>query len=52
MGNSHGKSPKIVFVPAYARWVDGYRRTVSGYARGMSPPLSLRYSPDQLDFGF
>lgn len=52
MARTHGKGPKIVFVPAYRRWVDGKRETVRGYLRGMSPPPNHRYSPDQLHFGF
>lgn len=52
MARIHGKGPKIVFVPAYGRWVDGEHRPVKGYLRGQSHPLSLRHSPDQLDFGF
>jgi hypothetical protein len=50
--HNHGRGPKIVYVKAYARWQNGNRREVESYHRGMTPPMSLRDSPLQLDFGF
>jgi hypothetical protein len=50
--NNHGKGPKFVFVQGYWRWVDGELQPVNAYVRGLTPPLSLRQSPLQLDFGF
>lgn len=48
----HGEGPKFVFVKAYARWVRGKRLHVDNHLRGFTPPMNLRDSPLQLDFGF
>lgn len=48
----HGKGPKFVFVQGYWRWMDGEFRPVNEHVRGLTPPLRLRQSPLQLDFGF
>jgi hypothetical protein len=49
---NHGKGPKFVYVSKYARWQDGERNYVESHFRGYTPPLSLRASDLQLDFGF
>jgi len=48
----HGEVPKDIYVPKYARWVRGERRDVESHLRGWTPPLYLRESDLQLDFGF
>ena len=48
----HGNGPKVFFVKAHARWLNGKRRYVEGYLRGMSPPLGVERSSLQLTFGF
>ncbi len=49
---THGKGPKFILVSKYARWVRGERLYVESHFRGLTPPLSLRASDLQLDFGF
>lgn len=48
----HGEGPKIVYVRAYSRWVKVELRRVESSFRAVMPPLILRYSSLQLDFGF
>ena len=52
MARTHGKGPKDVFVPSYGRWRDGRYHRVRDALRGHDHRMSLRPSPDQLDFGF
>jgi hypothetical protein len=48
----HGKRPKVFYVKAYRRWLRGKLHHTESYLRTMSPPASLRDSPEQLTFGF
>jgi hypothetical protein len=52
MADIHGDGPKFVLVKRYPRWVNGERVYVEEFFRRYTPPLSLRKSPLQLDFGF
>jgi hypothetical protein len=49
---NHGKGPKDVLVKASPRWKAGKREWVRQALRSSWHPVSLRASPDQLDFGF
>ncbi len=48
----HGRGPKRVLVRRYARWQKGFREYVAKHRRGLTPELSARPTPKQLDFGF
>jgi len=48
----HGDGPKFVLVKRYARWLCGKRWYVEQHMRSVTPELSIRESPLQLDFGF
>jgi hypothetical protein len=48
----HGKEPKVFYVRAHTRWLNGELHHTGSYLRTMSPPMSLRDSPEQLTFGF
>jgi hypothetical protein len=52
MARPHGRGPKDVFVRQYGRWREGRYERVRDAHRGHSHRMSLRHSPDQLDFGF
>lgn len=48
----HGAGPKVFFVKAHARWLNGKLHHVEGYLRAMSLPLGFERSSLQLTFGF
>jgi hypothetical protein len=48
----HGDGPKVFFVKAHVRWLNGELHHVENYLRMMSPPLGCRHTPLQLTFGF
>lgn len=50
--HNHGNSPKVFFVKAHARWLNGKLHHVEGYLRAMSPLFGFEPSPLQLTFGF
>lgn len=52
MARPHGRGPKDVFVRKYGRWRFGRYEHVRDAHRAASNRLSLRQSPNQLDFGF
>ncbi len=52
MAKTHGRGPKDVFVRKYGRWRTGSYERVRDARRGHDGRMSLRKSPDQLDFGF
>ncbi len=52
MARIHDTGPKDVFVKQYGRWRFGRYERVRDARRGLQHRMSLRQSPDQLDFGF
>jgi len=48
----HGNEPKVFFVKAHVKWLNGKLHHVENYLRTMSPPLGFEHSPLQLTFGF
>jgi hypothetical protein len=48
----HGEGPKVFFVKAHAKWLNGKLQHVESYLRAMTPPLGFEHSSLQLTFGF